>query len=64
MSKLVAINIHSKHDYEHIDNYYHKVNNILKNRLCWFCERPCDDFVCICTKCKSDKFKNKKNLKQ
>jgi len=63
MSNSSTIIIQPKYFYECKDiNYYRKVKTILENRICWFCERPCDSFVCICSKCKSEKLKNKNNI--
>jgi len=35
--------------------------NIKSDKVCWFCEKKCYDFVSICKNCKYEKFiKNKK----
>lgn len=38
-----------------------KITYSNKKRLCWFCQRECNNFVSICEYCKSERFsKNKK----
>ena len=42
-------------------NYELKRQYKSKEKLCWFCQRPCFKFVSICGSCEDDKFAKKYN---
>ncbi len=47
------------------DSYLEPYKNLLSSKnvskkFCWFCQRPCYEFISICEYCIQEKFKKKK----